>query len=166
LKWTSNTENLVEKATKRFWILRRLKNLGACETDLLDVFIKQIQSVLELAVPVWNGSITLAEQIDLDRIQNCAAHIILVDSNTSYKDALKSFELKSLKSRRDNLCMKFAKKAEKDEKFKAWFKTSNYKKNTRQSKNKYCEVLSKHSRFKKSPLSVLKRILNGYHKNK
>ena len=62
--------------------------------------------------------------------------------------------------------MKFAKKAEKDKKFKAWFKTSNYRKNTRQRKNKYREVLAKHSRFEKSPLSVLTRMLNGYHKKK
>ena len=43
LKWTANTENMVQKANKRIWILRRL-----------DVYIKQIRSVLELAVPVWH----------------------------------------------------------------------------------------------------------------
>ena len=106
------------------------------------------------------------EQTNLERIQKCAAHIIIGDSYTSYKDALKSLELKSLKSRRENLCMKFAKKAEKDKKFKAWFKASNYKKNIRQCKNKYCEVLSKHPRFTKSPLSVLTRMLYEYHKKK
>ena len=27
MKWTSNTENMVKKANKRLWMLRRLKNL-------------------------------------------------------------------------------------------------------------------------------------------
>ena len=29
MKWMSNTENMVKKANKRIWILRRLKYLGA-----------------------------------------------------------------------------------------------------------------------------------------
>lgn len=73
--------NLVEKATKRLLILRRLTNLGAYEADLLDVFIKQIRSVLELAVPVCNGSITLAEQIDLESIQTISPSVCLTSLN-------------------------------------------------------------------------------------
>ena len=59
LKWVSNTEQIVKKANKRLWIIRRLKYLGAQRCDLLDVYIKQIRSVLELAVPAWHGRITL-----------------------------------------------------------------------------------------------------------
>ena len=88
LKWISNTENMVKKANKRLWILRRLKFLGAQEHDLVDIFIKQIRSVLELAVPAWHSGITLAEQIKIERIQKSAAHIILGHSYESYKDAL------------------------------------------------------------------------------
>ena len=84
-------------------------------------------------------------------------------SYLSYKDALKTLGLESLKIRRDNLCLKFAKKAEKDKKFKHWFKPADHKQNTRQEKLKYCEVQAKHSRFKKSPLSVLTRMLNEYY---
>ena len=163
LKWTSNTENLVNKANKRLWILRRLKNLGASQSDLVDIYLKQIRCVLELAVPAWSGSINLADQIDLERIQKSTAHIILGRSYLSYKDALKTLSLDSLKTRRDILCLKFAKKAEQDKKFKHWLKAADHKQNTRQDKVKYCEVQAKHSRFKKSPLSVLTRMLNEYY---
>ena len=37
MKWTSNTLNMILKANKRLWILRRLKNLGAQQSDLLNV---------------------------------------------------------------------------------------------------------------------------------
>ena len=42
MKWVSNTANMVQKANKRLWILRRLKNLGAKDIDLVDIFIKQM----------------------------------------------------------------------------------------------------------------------------
>ena len=51
LKWVSNTENMVNKANKRLWILRRLKYLGAQGIDLDDIQTMQIKSVLEFAVP-------------------------------------------------------------------------------------------------------------------
>ena len=53
LKWTSNTENIVKSASKRLWMLRRLKILGASKDALLQVYMKQIRSLLEYSVPVW-----------------------------------------------------------------------------------------------------------------
>ena len=34
-------------------MVKRLRSLGASESELLDVYEKQLRSVLELAVPVW-----------------------------------------------------------------------------------------------------------------
>ena len=51
LKWKLNTEYIVRKANSRLWVLRRLKNLGASINDLIDVYQKQVRSVMELAVP-------------------------------------------------------------------------------------------------------------------
>ena len=160
LKWIANTENMVIKANKRLWIIRRLKYLGAEQSDLVDIYTKQIRSVLELAVPVWNNGITLVEQLDIERIQKSAAHIILGAKYDSYKIALKSLGLDSLKSRRDKLCLKFTLKAEKNEKFQKWFKPAVYSNHTRQKKFKFCEAFTIHKRFKKSPLPYLTSILN------
>ena len=93
LKWIANTENMVKKANKRLWIIRRLKYLGADQCDLVDIFTKQIRSVLELAVPVCNNGITLVEQQDIERIQKSAAHIILGAQYESYNIALKTLGL-------------------------------------------------------------------------
>ena len=38
MKWVSNTENMVKKANKRLWLIRRLKNLGANNEQLVDVY--------------------------------------------------------------------------------------------------------------------------------
>ena len=58
MSWAANTAYIVERCNKKTWILRRLKKLGASNTDLLDVYMKQIRSVAEFAVPVWNSSLT------------------------------------------------------------------------------------------------------------
>ena len=54
LSWASNTEYIVKRAYKKFWCLRRLRKFGANHEDLLDVYFKQIRSILEYAVAVWH----------------------------------------------------------------------------------------------------------------
>ena len=167
MKWVSNTANMVQKANKRLWILRRLKNLGAKDSDLVDIFIKQIRSVLELAVPAWQGGISQAEKQDLERIQKCACHIILGTEYQSYRSALKTLNLETLETRRIKLTMKFGLKSEKHKKFQKWFKPTPVKVyDTRIEQLRYCNVKAKHTRFAKSPLSYLTSLLNKYYVNK
>ena len=166
LKWHSNTENMILKANKRLWILRRLKFLGAEDGDLLDVYFKQIRSVVELAVPVWHGGLTQAEHQDIERVQRSACHIILGDQYISYKLALKLLELESLYDRRDKLCLKFARECEKHSKHRNWFKRREKNFSTRELKSKYCEVRANHTRFEKSPLGFLTKLLNEYYNKK
>ena len=113
MKWNSNTDNMVKKASKRLWLLRRLKYLGASRRDLLEVYSKQIRCILELGAPAWQGGISIAEKQDLERIQKCAAHIILGADYTSYQDALETLQLESLEHIRNSLALRFAIEAEK-----------------------------------------------------
>ena len=166
LKWASNTEYMVKKAYSRLWTLRRLKSLGADEEDLLDVYIKQVRSVLELAVPAWHGGLTQAERLDIERVQKSALHIVLGSFYTSYNNALQVTNLESLENRRDKLCLKFALKAEKHPKFREWFKKNEKNVNTRQKMPKYCEVKARLERFKNSPIAYLTNKLNEHYKNK
>ena len=166
MKWSSNTINMVQKATRKLWMLRRLKNMGAEETDLVDMYVKQIRSLLELAVPAWQGAVTQEEKLDIERVQKCAAHIIIGEDYLSYKAALKYLNLDSLEYRRNKICLNFAKKAENHEKFQKWFKESKVRQESRLKKFKYCEVNSKHSRLDKSPIPFLTRLLNEHHDKK
>ena len=166
MSWASNTDNMVQKANKRMWILRRLKNLGAQDDDLVDLYSKQVRSVLELAVPAWHGGINQAQRIQIERIQKSACHIILGDRYQSYKTAMKTLDLDTLQSRRDKLSLNFARKSEKHSKFQSWFKPAVCSQDTRQEKFKYCDVKANHSRFSKSPISYLTKLLNEYHNRK
>ena len=160
MKWATNTHNMVSRANKKLWVLRRLKNSGAKTEDLVDIYNKQVRSLLELAVPAWHGGITKDDQMDIERIQKSACHIILGEDYTSYRNALKLLNLDPLSVRRDKLCLKFVKKAEKHPKHRHWFKLNDNDVNTRQTKLKYKEVFAKHDRFKKSPLAFLTDMLN------
>ena len=110
LKWTSNTEEMISKAYKKLWAVRRLKGMGASVEDLKDVYMKQVRCVLELAVAAWNGAITQKEKIDIERVQKTALHIMLGGLYQSYGDALELVGLETLDARRQKLCLKFAKK--------------------------------------------------------
>ena len=77
LKWRSNTDNMVRKAYSRLWMIKRLKKAGASLEDMTDIYIKQIRSVLEFGVPVWNSALTKEEIHDIERVQSSFLHIVL-----------------------------------------------------------------------------------------
>ena len=164
LSWHSNTEYIAKRCNNKLWVLRRLKKLGASHSDLLDVFYKQVRSIAEFGVPVWNSALTGIDIAKLERIQKTALHIILGENYRSYSSALKTLGVKKLSERRKQLCLKFAIKAEKHPKFSKWFKPNKRKTTTRQLQPKYCEVFVKKNRFKKSSICYMTKILNNLHK--
>ena len=85
--------------------------MGASDEDILDVYCKQIRSILEFAVPVWNSSITGENISDIERVQKTALHIILGDRYVSYSNALRLSGLDKLSNRRRKFCLSFAKKS-------------------------------------------------------
>ena len=165
MKWKSNTSNLVNKSNKKLWMIRRLKYLGAEQDDLVDIYVKHVRSILELAVPAWQGAITQSECFDLERVQKSALHIILGGKYESYSQALEITGLQNLELRRQNLCLKFERKAESHWKHKRWFKPNSNPVDTRQLKTKYKSVHFKHRRFRDSPISYLTSLLNKHHSN-
>ena len=160
MKWTANTEHIVTKAFKKLWVVRRLKGLGAQTEELVDIYVKQVRSILELAVPAWHGAITQGEREDIERVQKGALHVILGAKYESYSKALKLVNLEDLESRRNKLCSKFAKKAEKHVKHHKWFKPKP-KICTRQKQVKYCKIVARTGRLKNSPISFLTNLLNN-----
>ena len=150
---------MTSKAYSRVWMLRRLKTLGTEKSDLLDVYIKQVRSILEFAVPVWHPSLTLADKANLECVQKTVLHVILGENYHDYKDALKETNLESLEERRTKLCEKFSFKAVKHKKHNNWFKENTKITKTRQVQPKLCPVISRTICFQKSPISYLTDLL-------
>ena len=160
LSFSRNTEYIVKRAFKRIWMLRRLKNLGANHSQLIDVYIKQIRSVLELAVPVWHSSLTVADKLSIERVQKAALQVIFGQDYKSYSSACEVANLLTLDQRRQNLCKKFSLKAVNNPKHTKWFKVNTKVSKTRQQQPLFCPVVSRTTRFEKSPISYLTKLLN------
>ena len=77
LKWNSNTKYITTRAYSRLWILRRLKNLGASHSELIDCYTKQARSILEYCAVVWHAGLTHINKSDIERVQKAACAIIL-----------------------------------------------------------------------------------------
>lgn len=136
------------------------------EDELTDVYQKQVRSVLELAVPVWQPGITMQEKYQLERVQKCALYIILGEHYTSYSKALIELNLETLEVRRKKICENFVKKAAKNPKFKHWFKLKleapgKTRKSKKHLENRFYHPQSRTSRFRNSPLPYLTELLNN-----
>ena len=112
-----------------------------------------------MAVAAWNGAIIKRENIDIERVQKTALHVMLGGLYQSY--ALDLVGLETLDTRRQTLCLKFAKKAVKHKKHTNWFVPNTITVHTRQPHERFLPVYSKHKRFWKSPISYLTRLLNS-----
>ena len=112
-----------------------MKILGVVlSSDMIDVYIKQIRSVLELAVPAWHPSLTLEEKITIERVQKTALHIIYQENYQPYKAAYAMANICTLEERRVKLCSKFALRALRSQKFSNWFRRHEPCKRTRLKK--------------------------------
>ena len=160
LKWNNNTKYITTKAYKRLWILKRLKALGANQAELLDTYTKQVRSVLEYGSVVWHAGLTMLNSSDIERVQKTACAIILGQKYYTYQAALTILGLKPLNSRREALCLKFAKKSLKSEKYSSWFVPDTNQTNTRRKVKPGKEVQCRTTRFRKSALPYLTALLN------
>ena len=163
LKWEANTQYICAKAFKKIWILRRMKKLDVEPLDILEVYMKEIRSILELAVPAWHSGLTVKQAADIERVQRVAVAIILSDYKTgkcemSYSMALVTLDLEPLDMRRDKLCMNFAKKTLKS-RHADMFQLNPNQHDTR-NKPRFANSSSNTKRFYNSPLNYLTRVLN------
>ena len=121
LSWQANTDQMCQKGFARLWMLRRLKKLGATQSEMIDVYYKQIRCILELAVAVWTPGLTKAEGYQIERVHKCALHVIMGDNYQSYDHAAEFLEVDKLSDRRSKLCLNFARRLEKHPKYSTCF---------------------------------------------
>ena len=162
LKWSQNTAYICKKARSRLWILRRMRNMELDMFQLFDVYIKEIRSILEMAVPVWHPGLTRKQRADIERIQKLAFQIILQERYKSYTFACEIFCTDTLENRRTRLCYNFAVKNLKSD--HSFFTKMDKAVNTRQKGGIVHEYKCNTSRFSKSSLPYLAKLLNSYTK--
>ena len=77
LKWEANTKYICSRAYKKLWILRRLRVLIDDNSFLVDVYQKEVRSILEFGVPAWHSRLTKLQSSQIEREQKVAVAIIM-----------------------------------------------------------------------------------------
>ena len=160
LKWDENTDFITKKAFSRLWIIRRLKKLGASRKALLDIYTKNVRSVLEYASVVWSSSITKKNTAQIERVQKAAFAIVLDKQYGSYEEACAVLDMQTLSERREYLARQFAIKASNHPIHSDWFVPNNDCTNTRQTKLKFKPPIGRTERFLSSAIPYLTNLLN------
>ena len=167
LKWSKNTEYIGKRASNKLWVKTRLKKLGLETEFLVDIYTKEIRSILEYAVPVWQSGITIEQSKDIEYIQRLAVSIILNDWTLPYFVKCTLLNLEPLFLRRPALALTFAKRTAKSANHDDFFtKNCDKKYNTRSDSNMFKEHKCNQKRFYDSPLPYMTRALNKNMKKK
>ena len=167
LSWKKNTDKIVKDANKRMSFLHKIAKFTRNKNDLKRIYILQVRSKLEQSAVLWHSGITKECSHKLERVQKSALKLILGSAYTNYSDALSVMKLQSLEKRRESLCLKFAKKCLKVEKFKSMFP----KKNTLHTMQKRYSDRFKvkdtfTERYKRSAIPYMQKLLNLEDKQK
>ena len=123
----------------------------------------QIRSKLEQSAVLWHSSLTQKCENSLERVQKSALKIILGDKYVSYENALKVLKLQSLRERREELCLKFAKKCLLVPKFRGMFPRNHcdHDMKKRSSEN-FLVKRGLTERMRRSAIPYMQRLLNEF----
>ena len=91
-------------------ILKKLYSFDIPIPYMVQIYCLYMRSVAEQSSVVWGSSLTKGQEFDLERIQKVALRIILDKDYISYENALNTTNLKTLKDRRSDLSLNFARK--------------------------------------------------------
>ena len=161
LRWQTQINNMISKASRRLYMLSRLRRFGVPADDLASVYIGYVRQVCEYAAPVWHSNITADQSNQIERIQKRACRIILGSKYDSYTETLRQLELQSLEDRRSHLCSQFAKKCVQSERYESWFPLNprTHGMHLRRT-NKYYVPKCNTNRYKNSAIPFLRDLLN------
>jgi hypothetical protein len=105
LTWHDHVLYMIQKTSKRLYLLCLLKRAGLSADEVTQVYCSIIRSVLEYATELWHPGLTNEQSVKIEQVQKRAVHII--KPGMDYQTACADLKLESLSSRRENKCKKF-----------------------------------------------------------
>ena len=159
LRWQSQCEEMVRRATSTTWAIRRMKALGVREASLVQFWKSEGRVMLEYACPVWHSSLTAAQSSSLDRAQRVAMAAITGRWEPSHTKQLLELGLDRLEARRVSICKRFARRTALNSRHQDLFQ--GLESNTRRgTQGKFMEIKARTDTYYKSALPYLTRLLN------
>ena len=150
------------KLRAKLWALAKLKKAGMKETDLVRTYKNLIRPAAEHAVPAWHSMLS-AEQSEWIERQQTQSLKNIFGMGISAEKMRKKAGLPLLSTRREEACLKFAKKSIVNKRTEGWFterQTPRYARRNSVTYNTYHEPIAQTDRFRSSPKNYLRRLLN------
>ena len=162
LGWNSQVNQMVSKASKTIWVIRRMKALGVDNNTLIKFWTAEGRVHLEMGCPVWHSSLTLSQSRALDRCQRVAMAAIVGHWAPSHSQQLDELGLSRLFTRRVQICRRFAKSTAVKSRHRDIFPVAHtnpgrHGKHTRH----YLEPRARTAAYRKSAVPYLTRLLNN-----
>ena len=85
-------------------LLHNLFKFSLPVSEMVNIYILYIRSIVETSAVVWHSAITQAESNQIERVQKAALRIILNNEYDDYMSALQTTGLETLSDRRTILC--------------------------------------------------------------
>ena len=161
LRWDSQVEHMVAKASKTVWTLRRMKALGVDTVTLTQFWKTEGRVHLESQAPLWHSSLTVAQARALARAQRVAMAAITGRWHPSHSGQLDELGLQPLDTRRTRLCRRFAKRTATKSRHMEMFSLASAEATTRRTAlGLYREPRCRTGIYYKSAVPYLTRLLN------
>ena len=156
----SNMTAVQKKVKCRLWALRHLKRNGFSQDDLIRVYKAMILPIAEYCSAVYHTMITLADSLELERLQMQALKNIY-GWKKSYSELLEKSGLERLDVRRKEAFAKLAKKISENPRYTTWFPRRLHRRPGLRVQEKYKVYSASTERYRKSPLNTMRRELNN-----
>ena len=161
LAWSRNCKEICIKSYSRLSMLTKLKYVGVCTDDLLDVYKLYIRSITEYCSVAYHSSLTQENTKTLERIQRTCLKVVLGDMYISYDSALEMCGLETLHARREKHCLAFSLKCIKHEKNQRLFP-----RNAGNHREKFHVNWARTETYKISTIPYCQRLLNKHFSKK
>ena len=164
LTWHDHIAYTVKRVNGVIWQLLRFKNIGAPREKLITFYTLKIRSILMFGSVCFHSSLSLELSHKLELQQKRSLAVILGSQYKSYSSALSLTSLPRLDALREEACLKWALKAQKNPLHTDLFPLAQKNSVTR-SKDKFAEYKFKSHRFYKSAVPYMTRALNNYYQS-
>ena len=103
LSWWPLVRDLRQRASAKVWSLLKLRDAGATQEQLVQLYVARVHSTLEYAAQVYTPLLNASQAMELESVQRKCLQIVLGPKSKSYEDNMATLGLDSLAVRRSFL---------------------------------------------------------------
>ena len=155
---SAQVASIIKKMRGRIWMLRHLNHNGFDEGELLRIYRSCILPCHDYCSNFYHSSLTLSQTVQLERMQAKALKAIY-GYEPSYRELVEKSGLQTLRARREEREIAFARKCTSSVRFGHWFPLEPERRPTRAGR-RYLEQFARCSRYYNSPIFSMRRRLN------